>query len=275
MEALKDAVLANDLPGMADIDSSLLLFCSEIRKNATVALSGECADEIFGGYPWFTRPEDINANTFPWSKSSKERKNILSKRLYNLPLEEYVAQRYNDTIKQVPKLKGESKEESRMRELFYLNIKWFMMTLLNRKDRMSMWNSLEVRVPFADYRLVEYCFNIPNEFKFYQGREKGLLREALRGILPEDIINRKKSPYPKTYDPMFEKSTRNLINEILDNPNSKISSIVDKDYIRTLIKDESNPSRPWYGQLMDLSRMFAYLVQIEQWLNEYDIKIKI
>lgn len=275
MEALTDAVRANDLPGMADIDSSLLLFCKEIKKNSTVALSGECADEIFGGYPWFTRSEDINANTFPWSKSTKERKNILSKNLYNLPLEEYVSQRYSDTIKQVPKLKGESKEESRMRELFYLNIKWFMMTLLNRKDRMSMWNSLEVRVPFADYRLVEYCFNIPNEYKFYKGREKGLLREALRGILPEEIIERKKSPYPKTHHIDYTNAVQNLATKILDNKNAPIFELIERNNIKEIVDTGGKSFKvPWYGQLMTGPQLIAYFIQINTWLEEYNVTIK-
>jgi asparagine synthase (glutamine-hydrolysing) len=275
MKALKDAVLANDLPGMADIDSSLLLFCNEIRKNSTVALSGECADEIFGGYPWFTRQEDINSTTFPWSKSSKERKNILSKNLYNLPLEEYVAQRYSDTIKQVPKLIGESKEESRMRELFYLNIKWFMMTLLNRKDRMSMWNSLEVRVPFADYRLVQYCFNIPNEYKFYKGREKGLLREALKEILPEDIVERKKSPYPKTHHIDYTNAVQGLATEILENKHAPIFELIERSNIKEIVDTAGKSFKvPWYGQLMTGPQLIAYFIQINTWMEEYNVKIK-
>ena len=276
VEALKHAVLANDLPGMADIDSSLLLFCKEIRKNSTVALSGECADEIFGGYPWFTRPEDINADTFPWSKSSKERNEIINKEFLKLPLEEYVAQRYSDTIKKVPKLAGESKEEARMRELFYLNIKWFMMTLLNRKDRMSMYNSLEVRVPFADYRIVEYSYNIPNKFKLYNGREKGLLREALRGILPDDIIERKKSPYPKTHHIDYTEAVQKWMKEILSDNNSPIHQLIDDRRVNEIVNTGGKSfEKPWYGQLMTGPQLIAYFIQINTWMDEYNVKIEI
>ncbi|WP_312810526.1 asparagine synthase (glutamine-hydrolyzing) [Sedimentibacter sp.] len=276
VEALKDAVLANDLPGMADIDSSLLLFCKEIRKNSTVALSGECADEIFGGYPWFTRPEDINADTFPWSKSSKERNEIINKEFIKLPLEEYVAQRYNDTIKKVPKLTGESKEEARMRELFYLNIKWFMMTLLNRKDRMSMYNSLEVRVPFADYRIVEYSYNIPNKFKFYNGREKGILREALRGILPDDIIERKKSPYPKTHHMDYTEAVQKWMKEILSDKNSPIHQLINDKKVNEIVNTGGKSfKKPWYGQLMTGPQLIAYFIQINTWMDEYKVKIEL
>lgn len=274
VKSLKEAVKANDLPGMADIDSSLLLFCKEIRKDFTVALSGECADEIFGGYPWFTRPDDINADTFPWSKSTKERREILSKEFSNLPLEDYVNQKYLDTIKAVPKLAGETKEESRMRELFYLNIKWFMMTLLNRKDRMSMANSLEVRVPFADYRLVEYTFNIPNDIKFYNGREKGLLREAMRGILPDDIIDRKKSPYPKTHNVDYTVEVQKWMKEILSNSNAPIYQLIDKNKVSEIVETGGKSfKKPWYGQLMTGPQLIAYFIQLNIWMEEFNVKI--
>jgi len=275
VEALRDAVIANDLPGMADIDSSLYLFCKEVRKKATVALSGECADEIFGGYPWFTRQEDINSTTFPWSKSIEERKKILSKEFRKYPIEEYVAEKYLDTIKQVPKLNGESPLESRMRELFYLNIKWFMITLLNRKDRMSMRNSLEVRVPFADYRIVEYAFNIPNRIKFLNGREKGLLREALRGILPDEIIERKKSPYPKTHHEDYTRAVQSRMRDILSDKNSPILQLIDYEEVTEIVETGGKSiKRPWYGQLMTGPQLIAYLIQMNIWMEEYKVKIK-
>lgn len=275
-DALYEAALANDMPGMADVDSSLYLFCKEVKKFSTVAVSGECADEIFGGYPWFTREEDLNYNLFPWARSLKERRNILSQSLSKLPLEEYVQSRYDETIKAVPKLEGESKEDSRMREMFYLNIKWFMITLLNRKDRMSMSNSLEVRVPFADYRLVEYAFNIPKAFKFYKGREKGLLREALRGILPDEILFRKKSPYPKTHNPIYTKAVQDTMRGILKDKTSPILNLIDYNTVSEIVETGgASFKKPWYGQLMTGPQVIAYLIQINTWLKEYDVQIEL
>ncbi len=274
-EALKNAVKANDLPGMADVDSSLLLFCKEIRNDFTVALSGECADEIFGGYPWFTRPEDLNANTFPWSKSTKERSEIINKEFSHLNLQDYVQQKYYDTTNKTPKLKGESKEEAKMRELFYLNIKWFMMTLLNRKDRMSMANSLEVRVPFADYRLVQYAFNIPNNIKFYNGREKGLLREALRDFLPDEIIDRKKSPYPKTHHVDYTQFVQNWMRDIMKNKNAPIYQLINKQKVTEIVESGGNSfKKPWYGQLMTGPQLIAYFIQINTWMEEFNVRIQ-
>lgn len=272
--ALRDAVLANDLPGMADIDSSLYLFCREIRKNATVALSGECADEIFGGYPWYSREEDIKSNTFPWSKAISERRDILSGEFKDLPLESYVASKYEETLKDVPHHDDESYREYRMRELFYLNLKWFMVTLLNRKDRMSMSNSLEVRVPFADYRIVEYAFNIPSAIKLLGGREKGLLRKSLEGILPDDVIERKKSPYPKTHHPDYTKAVQEWGRAILNDKSSPILNIVDIGKVSNIVETGGKSfSKPWFGQLMTGPQLIAYLIQVDTWMREYKVRI--
>ena len=273
--ALREAVISNDLPGMADVDSSLYLFCKEVRKTSTVALSGECADELFGGYPWFTREEDINSTTFPWSKSVSDRKSILSHDLQNLPLEEYVQAKYDESLRQVPGLPGESQREHRMRELFYLNIKWFMITLLTRKDRMSMANSLEVRVPFADHRLVEYAYNIPMDMKYYKGREKGVLREALTGLLPDDVLWRKKSPYPKTHNPNYTIAVQKWMNSILKDKSSPILQIINKESVQKIVDSGGRAyGKPWFGQLMAGPQLIAYLIQIDTWLREYNVIIK-
>lgn len=272
---LKQATIASDLPLMADIDSSLYLFAREVRKHATVALSGECADEVFGGYPWFTKNYD-KIEIFPWADSVSHRVNLLSDNLKSLPIEEYVKQMCSDSIAKVPKLAGESKQDSIMRELYYLNIKWFMVTLLNRKDRMTMANSLEVRVPFADKRLVEYAFNIPAEMKLLNGREKGLLREAMRTLLPDEIIDRKKSPYPKTHHPLYTETVKGMLKDIISKPNAKILDIVDKTEVENIINTNGESfTKPWFGQLMTGPQVMAYLVQLDTWLNEYNVKIEL
>lgn len=272
--ALKDAVIARDLPAMADIDSSLFLFCKEIRKDFVVGLSGECADEIFGGYPWFTRDEMFYLDTFPWARFVNDRKTIVNKNLKNIKIEELVRAQYEKSLKEVPHLDNESKRDYRMKEISYLNLKWFMVNLLNRKDRASMSNSLEVRVPFADIRLVEYAFNLPSEVKLYKGREKGLLRAALEGILPDEIIYRKKSPYPKTHNPIYTDIVCNMMTKILDDKSSPIHEIIDDNVIREIVRTKGESYKtPWYGQLMTGPQLIAYLVQVDMWLREYNINI--
>lgn len=273
-KALIQSVEACDLPGMADIDSSLYLFCTEVRKDATVALSGECADEVFGGYPWFRKPELINTNTFPWSQSIEERKKLLSKEFATIDLEGYVKNQYTDTLKKVPKLDDESPLESRMRELFYLNMKWFMVTLLTRKDRMSMANSLEVRVPFADYRLVEYAFNIPIGIKFYNNREKGLLRKSMEGILPKDVLWRKKSPYPKTFNPEYTNIVVSWLSNIIQDKTSPLLQLINEKEVKKLLSSNGKSfNGHFFGQLMTFPQLVAYLIQINIWMKKYKINI--
>ncbi len=273
---LKEAVVVRDLPGMADIDSSLLWFCQQIKKDVTVGLSGECADEIFGGYPWFHREDLMNREGFPWMHSTLEREALLNDEWRNkLKLQEYVMTRYTDTLAETPRLEGESKADARRRELFYLNIVWFMTTLLDRKDRMSMGASLEVRVPFADHRLVEYVWNIPWEMKSLAGREKGILRKALEGVLPHEVLYRKKSPYPKTHNPHYTNAVKTWLQEIIADPSTPLLQFVNKDKVQEIIATDGTAfQKPWFGQLMTGPQLIAHLAQIDTWLREYKVQVK-
>lgn len=274
VDSLKEALYSRDVPGMADIDSSLWLFCREIKKHAVVALSGECADEVFGGYPWFHKEDALNNKAFPWIGSLNQRLKVVSPELIKIiKPEEYATRRYEETIKEVPVLEGETPIEARRREMFYLNMVWFMGTLLERKDRMSMAHGLEVRVPFCDHRLVEYAWNIPWDFKMLGGREKGLLREALKGVLPEDVLLRKKSPYPKTHNPSYEKALKEQLLDILENSNSPVLPLLNIDEVRELIKAESDYGKPWFGQLMATPQLFAYLILVDLWMREYKVRL--
>ncbi|WP_166240407.1 asparagine synthase (glutamine-hydrolyzing) [Paenibacillus turpanensis] len=276
-DTLKHVVRARDLPGMADIDASLLLFCREIKKGATVAISGEAADEVFGGYPWFHREDALNANTFPWSLKAAERIGFLNPELVNaIKPQEYLNDRYAQAIAEVPKLADEDDATAKMRRMSYLNITRFMPTLLDRKDRMSMAVGLEVRVPFCDHRLIEYVWNIPWEIKSSGDREKGILRKALRGVLPEDVITRKKSPYPKTHNPNYLAAVRGWMLEVLDDPSSPILPYINEKRIRELaVSDDDTFNIPWFGQLMNLPQMFAYLAQVNYWMKEYNVSVKL
>jgi len=272
---LPEATLSRDLPGMADVDTSLYLFCREIKKGATVALSGECADEVFGGYPWFYREEMINSPAFPWAPKPEVRMEWLSPGLKaKIQPHEYVKQRYHEALAEVPSLPGEDAESARMREIFYLSLTRWMPTLLDRKDRMSMAFGLEVRVPFCDHRLVEYVWNVPWHMKNYQKREKGLLRQALTGVLPDDILWRRKSPYPKTHNPSYLNTVRKWVLTILDDVNSPLHELIDVGKIRSLAQMEIIEANvPWFGQLMGIPQLFAYLIQTDTFLRKYKVEI--
>lgn len=273
-DALIPSVDARDLPGYVDIDSSLLLFCREIKKNFTVALSGECADELFGGYPWYHNEDILFEECFPWSREQSVRRKVVKSGILKRG-EEYVREKYLDTVCATDRLSGDSKRDGRMREMFRLNFYWFMQCLLERKDRCSMYSGLEVRVPFCDYRLVDYAYNMPWDIKALGGREKGVVRKAFEGILPDEIIYRKKSPYPKTHNPVYMELCANRIEEILSDKSRTITSLINDLGIREIIDHPDEISSPWYGQLMRAPQILAYLIQLDCFLETYKPVIEI
>lgn len=235
-----------------------------------------CSYEVFGGYPWFTHDEMLYADTFPWSRFVDKRKDVLSEELKKLDIEGFTRQQYLDTLASVPHQEKEDPLTFRMREMFYLNIKWFMVNLLGRKDRMSMSNSLEVRVPFADHRLVQYAFNLPPNIKFAGGREKGLLRRALSGLLPDEIIDRKKSPYPKTHNPVYTGIICGMMSEVLADKSAPLHQIIDTKKVRELVDTRGEAYKyPWFGQLMTGPQLIAYLLQVNFWLKNYNVKLEL
>ncbi len=272
VQAMETATLARDLPGMADVDFSLLAFCGDIRKHVTVALSGECADEIFGGYPWYRDPEVRALQGFPWAQNTAYRAAFIAPAYrQKIDAEGFVRERYEKTCKESDILPGASAQERRMKEMVNLNYRWFMQTLLDRKDRMSMYHALEVRVPFCDYRIAEYLYGVPWEFKDYQGKEKGLLRCAMEEYLPREVLWRKKSPYPKTYDPHYLELVSDMLRQVLEDKSAPIFQIVRREALERLLTAEF--SWPWYGQLMRLPQTIAYMLQINFWMQRYSVQL--
>ena len=275
--ALEDAMIARDFPGMADVDSSLLLFCKNVKQNATVSLTGECADEIFGGYPWFFRADALNSNTFPWSIAITERQNLLNPQIASkVNLKNYIDYRYQESLNEVDILDEDSMETAEKRRISHLTLNWFMQTLLDRSDRMAMYNGFELRVPFCDYRLAEYVWNIPWEMKALHGREKGLLRYIMKDLLPEEIVDRKKSPYPKTWNPTYLATVKDMLTKIMNDSNAPINNLLNRNYILEILETDGKAfTRPWFGQLMTGPQLMAYLCQVNMWLERYNPSIEI
>ena len=276
-DSLEDAMIARDTPGMADIDSSLLLFCKYVKKDMTVSLTGECADEIFGGYPWFFREDALKSNTFPWSISTNERQKLLNPYIGDkIKLKDYIDYRYDESLKEVEILDTDSKETAEKRKISHLTLNWFMQTLLDRSDRMAMYNGFELRVPFCDYRLAQYVWNIPWEWKALKGREKGLLRYICKDFLPSEIVDRKKSPYPKTHNPTYLAKVKGMLSKIMEDKNAPINNLLNRDYILEILDTDGKAfTRPWFGQLMVGPQLMAYLCQVNMWLEKYQPKIEL
>lgn len=275
IQHLSAALSARDCPGMTDIDASMLLFCKAIKQKVTVVFSGEGADEVFGGYPWFHRQELVACDHFPWARLVDQRVHFLRENIQKRiqPIE-YARARYQEALAEVPRL-DESPQEARIRELFYLNLTRWMPTLLDRKDRMCMAVGVSARVPFCDNQLIEYVWNIPWQMKTYGNREKGILRAALKGWLPEDVLKRKKSPFPKTHHPLYLKKMVKQVNEMLDDPSSPVFEWIDPKRVRQFVEqDLSKVHLPWFGQLMNVPQLLAYFCQINEWIKKYNVNFK-
>ena len=272
LSCLEDATCARDLPGMADVDFSLLAFCGQIREHVKVALSGECADEIFGGYPWYRDPQVRDTDGFPWAQNTQVRAGLLHPKLStHIDATGFVYDQYRMTLDQSDILPGTDPLEKRMKQMMNLNLRWFMQTLLDRKDRMSMYNGLEVRVPFCDHRIAEYLYGVPWNFKDHQGMEKGLLRKAVEGLLPEQVRCRKKSPYPKTHHPAYSRLVEERLQALLRCKDAPVFELISR---QALIEYLDSPSQwPWYGQLMTGPQTMAYFLQLNFWLEHYQIDV--
>jgi asparagine synthase (glutamine-hydrolysing) len=274
--AVRDAVLrARDLPiGIGDMDTSLYLLFKAIRGHSTVALSGESADEVFGGYKWFHDPEAVNSGTFPWlagvglAGHSTRGGFMEDDLLRKLDVAAYRADRYQQALAEVPRLPGETGLERRMREISYLHLTRFVQILLDRKDRMSMAVGLEVRVPFCDHRLVDYVFNAPWRMKTFDGREKSLLRAAAGDVLPVSVRDRLKSPYPSTQDPSYEQALRSEAAKLLDRGDFAAAPLVDTAKVRAIIAE------PLRGTSLQGPRAsLEGLLQFNTWLEDYGTRI--
>lgn len=275
--ALQEALTARDYPSMADIDSSLLLFCRAIKNKITVCLSGEFADEIFCGYPWFYRTDTANATTFPWAIDLTMRESTIAKPLRaKLNIQDFVQKTYATAVTEVPLSPTDSPADRQMKIYSYLTMRWFGLNLLERGDRMAMRCGLELRVPFTDVDLVQYVYNIPWSIKNYGKQEKGILRAAVADILPQAVVKRKKCPYPKIIDPSYTTLIEQRIRNLLTDENHPVWQIVDFDYVATVLND-TNPqnTRPWFGQLMQRPQYLAFIYQIALWLNEYHVILEL
>ncbi len=272
VDGICEATLARDLPGMADVDTSLLAFCGKIKPYCSIVLSGECADELFGGYPWYRDPEMRDGDGFPWAKTTAERTAFLQDWLTDqIDPGEFLNSRYRRTIEQADILPENNPQERRIKELVNLNIRWFMQTLLERGDRMGASWDLDIRMPFCDYRIAEYLYGVPWGMKDYKGYEKGLLRRCMEGVVPQSILYRKKSPFPKTHDPHYLEIVSQLLRQVLQDKNAPIFQLVRSDALNALLHQDFQ--WPWYGQLMRRPQTIVYMLQVNYWLQHYSVKI--
>lgn len=273
---LEEAMIAREQPGMADVDASLLWLCKQVSKNDSIILSGECSDEIFGGYPWFYREEFKNLTTFPWLRSSEERISLLHDNIKELPYQDYQKQQYHAIKSQIQYLDSDTKQDQFARLQTQLCLHWFMQTLVTRQVCEGHYAGIHIRAPFANIKLLEYVYNIPWEMKFYNNQEKGILRQAYADILPKDVAYRKKNPFPKTHNPKYADLVADMLTQRLNDSNSPLHTLFNNEKLQELIKTKgSSFTLPWYGQLMSGPQLLAYLYQIDRWMHHFHVQLSI
>jgi asparagine synthase (glutamine-hydrolysing) len=268
-------ITARDLPtGMGDMDMSLYLLCRAIRERSTVALSGESADEIFGGYRQFHDPRVQRAHAFPWIALDEMRFDV-SDTILNpvigekLDVEGYRRDRYESAIGEVDHLPAEDDLERAMRVSSYLHLTRFLRYLLDRKDRLSMAVGLEVRVPFCDHRLVEYVYNTPWALKTYDGREKSLLRGAARDLLPDSVITRVKSPYPSTQAWHYVLDLQMQGRELLGQPGHPVFGLLDRAWLGAATASDPRTIRVADRQGLE------WALNLAMWLDVYRPRLEL
>ena len=243
-----------------------------VRAESTVALSGESADEVFGGYSWFHDPRAVDAKTFPWlamiGRTLDGTEVLDPDLLEGLNLSEFQADSYAQAIAEAPVHKDDNAVERRMREISYLHLTRFVQFLLDRKDRLSMAVGLEVRVPYCDHRLVDYVFNIPWRLKTFDGREKSILRAATRELLPKSIVERQKNPYPSTQDPAYEKAVRSDVAKVLGDRCHPATSLLNRKAIEDRLARPLGTASSLAGRA-SLERVRS----ISAWVKDYGVAL--
>ncbi len=270
ISCMEQATCARDLPGMGDVDFSLFAFCKQIKGCVNTALSGECADELFGGYPWFNTADVGASESFPWAENTDYRALFINK-AFEIDARAFVADHIRQSLGACDVLPECNRKDRQIKQITWLNQNWFMQTLIDRNDRMSMDSGLEIRTPFCDHRIAAYMYAVPWAYKHYADREKGLLRYAMEGLVPNEILWRKKSPYPKTYDPGYTKMVKDMLLTVLNDRNAPLWDIADMEAVRKLLSDELQ--FPWYGQLMKGPQTMAYMLQINIWMKKYNVSV--
>ena len=272
--ALGRAVSLRGFPGMADIDTSLLLFARDIARYARNVVSGECGDEVFGGYPWFRGAAALEG--FPWSGSLDLREDLLKEDVRRrLRLREYVGDVFAARRAMADPGAGFEPKERRLKTMQKLCFEYFMSNLQERAVRMCEGAGVRVLTPLCDERLAQYVYNVPWEMKFMGGQEKGLFRAAVKDLLPEKLLKRTKSPYPKTCSPEFGRIMRQMALRMAQDGDMPLFQIVDRRKLIALAESDLNPAdTPWFGQLMAGPQLLGYLWQVNRWMRERNVQLE-
>ncbi|MFC8131462.1 asparagine synthase (glutamine-hydrolyzing) [Streptomyces sp. NPDC057302] len=267
---------AKDYPTpLGDMNTSLYLLARAVGEHAKVVLTGEAADSLFHGVAWNRDPVESTMETFPWVARGVVRDDAaglgcglfapgLLKELAPL---EYAARRYRESVSEAPHLPGMSEHEKHMRELCWVHLTNFMENQNGHTERLFKAVGLEVRMPYCDHRLVKYAYNLPWDMQNFDGQEKSLLRAAVRDLLPQSVIERRKTPYPVTLDPGYEAALRTEMHALLDDSQAPVLPLLDVPAARAALKDPEGLNRWARRANVELP------IQLNTWLRRYGVRL--
>ena len=274
-------------------ETAFLKMSEIMKKDISVVLSGEGADEFFGGYGrLFRSPHDhYKKNIFQINKTSpidhfiknyawfsNEDKN----QILNL---DYFNNKYYDnySMQYLHSVFNKYKNKSYYEQMYYIMPKIHLPNMLNRLDRMTMAASVEARVPFLDKKLIEFASNIPIEYKlrwrtkFSKLRSillnsseiseihdipKYLLKKIAVGKFSSEIINRKKIAFPLPMNKWLDSSMKNIAQSMLLDSNAKISKIINQKYLSNFL------NKSYFSSNEDLDgKRIWMLINLELWLQ--------
>ena len=276
------------------------------REQVTVVLSGEGSDEIFGGYDLYQYMgvlekyfricgKGITGLLAELGGRLLPEGNKLVKYLFlgSIPLEQrykgistyeerYKKRLYNDAFTLLCRKQKDTAVNRFLTALFkqtqnndvlsrMLNFDtktWLVDDLLIKADRMSMAASLELRVPFLDYRLVEFAASMPAKYKIRNGQGKYLLKKMMVDILPKEIIYRKKMGFPTPLKMMFEGDLYGYAQDVLLSTSAEVSAYFARERIEEILLEHKK-------QKMDHHRLIWQLIVLEQWLENSQCKVTV
>lgn len=280
---LPKAVWHFDEPVADPAAIGLYFVAREAKKHVKVVLSGEGADELFGGYniylepfarqkiSWLPQvilnfllkiPYEFKGKNYIYRASKKlsdwyiGNASIFSSTERDLLWNKKAEEKYS-----LSSFYKHSKNLSESTQMQYIDVKtWLIGDILAKADKMTMANSLELRVPFLDKKVSDLANTLPDKFKWYKGKTKYLLREAFKDIIPETTRNRKKLGFPTPIRDWFTKYRKDLYDIILTNP--YIKEHMNVQYIDNLILDHVEKRK-------DNARKIYLLLMLALWYDTF------
>jgi asparagine synthase (glutamine-hydrolysing) len=208
------------------------------------------------GRTFLCRPSDLESLYF--DNFSVFRRDMQS-RLLSAATRELVGP--SDPYSGIRSLLADSNADTLLNQLLYADTKTYLHELLMKQDQMSMAASIESRVPFLDHKLVEFTAGLPERMKLRGMTTKYILRESMKGLLPEPILTRSKMGFPVPLSTWFRGPFRNVVDEYVLGERARARGIFDHSYLRQLVDEHQHGANH--------SERLWMLINFEMWQRQF------